>query len=144
MPFLKYEVPYFLSMTYNASLSTTHFWFVNGCLWKIEAAVSSRSREMPLILSLLIRFCNICGICMIDNKSVRKKEDSLLIPGIMWCLKMKQTLQINISVTRLTCIMRKQTLRSLLLSYPNWGLAGWGPANPSLGMTSTTEYNQWQ
>ncbi len=36
---------------------------------------------------------------MIDNKSVRKKTTGPSIPGIMWCLKMKHTLQINISVT---------------------------------------------
>ena len=39
----------------------------------------------------------------------------------------------------LMCITRKQTLRSLSLSCPK-GLAGWGPANPSLGMTPTIKY----
>ena len=32
-------------------------------------------------------------------------------------------------------------LKVFVVVIPKEGLAGWGPANPSLGMTPTTEYN---
>ena len=36
----------------------------------------------------------------------------------------------------------KQTLiKIFVVVIPKEGLAGWGPANPSFGMTPTTEYN---
>ena len=57
------------------------------------------------------------------------------------------------SIIIMMCVTRKQSLRPLPLSYPKkgWGPAnpssgmtypkkGWGPANPSLGMTPTIKY----
>ena len=35
----------------------------------------------------------------------------------------------------------KTDLKVFVVVIPKDGLAGWGPANPSLGMTPTTEYN---
>ena len=35
----------------------------------------------------------------------------------------------------------KTDLKVFVVIIPKEGLAGWGPANPSLGITLTTEYN---
>ncbi len=35
----------------------------------------------------------------------------------------------------------KTDFKVFVIVMPKEGLAGWGPANPSLGMTPTTEYN---
>ena len=42
----------------------------------------------------------------------------------------------------LTCDARheKTNLKIFVVVIPKEGLAGWGPANPSLGMTLTTKY----
>ena len=36
---------------------------------------------------------------------------------------------------------KKTGFKVFVVVIPKEGLAGWGPANPSLGMTPTTEYN---
>ncbi len=36
---------------------------------------------------------------------------------------------------------REKRFKVFVIVIPKEGLAGWGPANPSLGMTSTIEYN---
>ena len=43
--------------------------------------------------------------------------------------------------TRSVVRHEKTDLKVFVIVKPKEGLAGWGPANPSLGMTQTTEYN---
>ncbi len=56
--------------------------------------------------------------------------------------KLKLTLNISSSIVSLCDACHGKTdLKVFVVVISKKGLAGWGPADPSLGITQTTEYN---